>query len=158
VDQYIVSAQLPAFVGHPAYRNEQLMTWWPRLEGKSGDIIGPIGIFHSSFNLVSFTFPKLGAVGLRKIESRHPAQVLIMGTTDRGFLEGVRALTTFDPTVVRRGVLSHGHYHLNVWLVDLRRYLRGSGSTQTASATASPQRQSPNRNGRLDSSAASRGA
>lgn len=141
VDQYVVSARLPAFVGHPAYRNEQLLTWWPQSDGYSGAIIEPMGIFHSWFNLVSLTFPRVGPLGLQKIESRHVAQVLLMGTSDSRFPEGIRALRLFEPTIVRRAVLSDNLYHLHVWLVDLGRYLREPG--RTAARMRPPNAHSP---------------
>ncbi len=122
VDQYQVTAELPGFVGHPTYDGEQLLTWWPL--GQTGELTGPIGIFHSGFNLVGVTFPQLDRSAEGKIEQRRPGQILLMSVTGEGFSRAVQSLAPFQPVVVRRGVLSDGPVHLHVWLVDLRRYLR----------------------------------
>ena len=122
IDQYAVATELPRFVGHPAYRAEQLLTWWPARYATA--VVEPMGIYHSSFNAVSWTFPVLGTVGAHKIESRHAAQVLLLSLTGHGFARAVRSLASYRPTVIRRGILTHGAYHLHVWLVDLGAYLR----------------------------------
>ncbi len=123
VDLYQVTAELPGFVGHPTYDGEQLLMWWP--EKETSLLIEPIGMFHSGFNGVSSPFPNLDAQGKGKIEARRPAQILLMSLTVDRFSRAVQWLAPFRPVVVRRGVLSDGPVHLYVWLVDLRRYLRG---------------------------------
>jgi hypothetical protein len=122
VAEYTVVSELPDFVGHPAYRGESLLTWEPRKE--FGDLLGPMGLYHNAITWVSETFPVLSPNGVRKIERWRSPQVLIMSLTGRDFAQAVRSLARFHPAVVRRGVLSHGWYHLHVWLVDLRRYQR----------------------------------
>ena len=117
VDQYHVTTELPAFVGPPAYHGEQLLTWWAAADASA--VVEPMGIYHSAFNAVSFTFPVLGSAGSTKIERRRAAQVLLLGRTGRQFAQAVRSLAQFQPTVARRAVLSHGAYHLHVWLIDL---------------------------------------
>jgi hypothetical protein len=118
VDQYQVVSELPAFVGPPAYRGEQLLTWWPKQQTLS--LQGAIGIYHASFNQVSWSFPRLNDNGARKISARHAAQILLMGLNDHGFPEAVRSLERFNPVVARRRELRDGGYVLDVWLVDLR--------------------------------------
>ena len=122
IDQYSVTTRVEAFVGPPAYRGEDLLTWWPTLD--IGALLGPVGIFHAGFNMLSPSFPNLGDYGVQRIKSRHAAQVLILSTTGQDFPQAVRSLARFTPVVVRRGVLSHGSFHLHLWLVDLERYLR----------------------------------
>jgi hypothetical protein len=122
VERYQVTCELPGFVGHPAYRGEQLLTWWP--ERQTGALTEPIGIFHSRFNAVTGPFPNLVAFAKQNIEERRPAQVLLMSTDGQRFSRAVRSLRPFQPVVVRRGVLADGSFHLHLWLVDLRRYLR----------------------------------
>jgi hypothetical protein len=119
IDQYQVVSELPAFVGPPAYRGEQLLTWWPTPETLS--MQGAIGIYHASFNQVSWSFPRLNDNGARKIRARHAAQILLMGLNDHGFAEAVRSLARFSPAVVRRRELKDGGYALDLWLVALRR-------------------------------------
>jgi hypothetical protein len=83
-----------------------------------------MGIYHNAITWVSETFPVLSPNGVRKIHDWRAAQVLLMSLTGLDFAQAVRSLARFQPVVVRRAVLSHGWYHLHVWLVDLGRYLR----------------------------------
>jgi hypothetical protein len=122
VSEYTVDSELPGFVGHAAYKGEVLLTWEPRHD--FDDLLGPMGIFHNAFTWVSQTFPVLNLAGAQQIETTRAAQVLMMSVTGRDFARGVRSLARFRPVVVRRAILSRGSFHLYVWLVDLRRYLR----------------------------------
>jgi hypothetical protein len=125
VDAYQVTSELPGFVGHAAYPGEQLLTWWPHAE--TGELMGPIGMFHSGYDAVSVvSYPILLPGARAKIEYRRPAQILLMSTTGDGFSTALgqlrRAHAHFDPDVVRRGVLSDGTFDLHVWLIDLDKY------------------------------------
>jgi hypothetical protein len=119
VDEYEVTTELPGFVGHPTYVGEQLLLWWPAQQ--IDDLVEPVGIFHADFDSVTGTFPQLDRDAWGKIEHRRPGQVLLISITGDGFSRAVRSLALFWPSVVRRGVLSAGGYHVHVWLVDLRR-------------------------------------
>ena len=121
VDEYEVTTELPGFVGHPTYVGEQLLTWWPEKDTRA--LIEPIGMFHAEFNAVTGPFPNLVVTSEEKIESRRPAEVLLMSWTGEDFAKAVTWLAPFGPDVVRKGVLSDGGFHLHVWLVDLRCYL-----------------------------------
>ena len=136
VAEYRVLSELPGFVGHAAYRGEVLLTWEP--ESEFGDLQGPLGLYHNAFTWVSLTFPVLNHDGARQIEGTRAAQVLIMSLTGHDFAQAVRSLAHFQPVVVRRAILSHGWYHLHVWLVDLGRYLRRTrtGTPHVPAATA----------------------
>ena len=101
VDEYQVDSELPAFVGHATYAGEQLLTWWS--EKDTHALIEPIGMFHAEFNAVTGPFPNLVASSEEKIESRRPAQVLLMGFTGEGFYKAVRWLAPYKPRVVRTG-------------------------------------------------------
>jgi len=121
VDEYQVTAEVPGFVGHAAYPGEQLLTWWPHDE--TGELIGPIGIFHSGYNAINpRAFPELIPAARARIEFRRPAQVLLMSVTGAGFPQALRSMARFSPVVVHRGVLSDGTFHLHLWLLDLGRY------------------------------------
>ena len=122
VDRYVVTSELPGFVGHAAYPGEQLLVWWP--EKELATVIEPIGIFHSRFNGVNSPFPNLVPLASSNIEYRRPAEILLMSVTGQDFFKAVKWLKPFKPQVVKQGVLSDGSYHLHLWLVDLRRYLR----------------------------------
>jgi hypothetical protein len=122
VAQYKVIAELPGFAGPAKHRGEILLTWEP--QGQFGAMLGPLGIFHNAFTWVSQSFPVLDRIGVRQIERRRAAQVLLMSLTGRHFGAAVRALARFRPLVVRRGILHHGSYRLHVWLIDLRRHPR----------------------------------
>jgi hypothetical protein len=122
VDEYVVDSQLPGFVGRAAYRGESMLTWEPPSEFVA--LQGPMGIYHNVATWVCRTFPLLDDAGVRKIEAWRAAQVLLMSRTGDRFAQAVQSLARFQPVVVRRRVLGHGTYHLHVWLIDLRRYLR----------------------------------
>ena len=122
VSKYTVLSELPGFVGSPAYKGEVLLTWEPRQQ--FGDLLGPMGLYHNLFTWVNESFPALTPNGVHKIESWRAAQVLLMSLTGAHFAQAARSLAPFGPVVVRRAILSDGSYHLHVWLVDLRRYLR----------------------------------
>lgn len=122
VSEYTVVSELPGFVGRATYRGEQLETWAPVRD--FGPLLGPMGIYHGAFNLLTGSFPSLDAFGVHKLEFRRIAQVLLMSTTGDHFAQAVRSLAPYQPVVVRRGVLSDGSYHLHVWLVDIGRYIR----------------------------------
>jgi hypothetical protein len=81
-------------------------------------------MFHNAFTFVNWTFPVLGRDGAQRIEQWRVPQVLLLSLTGRDFARAVRALDRFAPVVVRRGVIANGSYHLHVWLVDLRSYIR----------------------------------
>lgn len=123
IEEYSVTTRVQAFVGQASYRGERLLTWWPPLD--IGYVLGPVGLYHAGFNMVSPSFPELGAYGITRIRTRRPAQVLIMSATGQDFARAVASLAPFRPVVVRRGVLSDGSYHLHLWLADLEKYLRG---------------------------------
>jgi len=126
VDEYVVNSQIPGFVGRAAYRGESMLTW--EAPSQWGALQGPMGIYHNAATWVSTTFPVLNDDGARKIEAWHAAQVLLMGRTEDQFAQAVQSLARFQPVVVRQRVLRHGTSQLYVWLIDLRRYLRGTRS------------------------------
>ena len=136
VDEYQVDSELPAFVGHATYAGEQLLTWWS--EKDTHALIEPIGMFHAEFNAVTGPFPNLVASSEEKIESRRPAQVLLMGFTGEGFYKAVRWLAPYKPRVVRTAVLSDGGFHLHVWLVDLRCYIHNPPGGRPSICAALP--------------------
>jgi 4-amino-4-deoxy-L-arabinose transferase-like glycosyltransferase len=114
IDWYEVSASLPAFVGDPTYKGEQLMMWAPPAE--VGALIEPIGMFHAGFNLLS-GFPVLSAAAATELARRHPAEILLVGNTAAGFQTALVALDTYEPVVVRKAVLRHGTAVLHAWLI-----------------------------------------
>ncbi len=136
VAQYKVISELPGFAGPAKHRGEVLLTWEP--QGQFGAVLGPLGIFHNAFTWVSQSFPVLDRIGVRQIERRRAAQVLLMSLTGRHFGAAVRALARFRPLVVRRGILHHGSYRLHVWLIDLRRHPRLPARHVRRPGSASP--------------------
>ncbi len=126
IEEYRVSSELPAFVGKPAYRGEQLIMWtqksdWPQL-------YGPMGIYDDFMNAFWGSFPTLDAVDKYEVEERRPGQILLISLDGSGFNQAVQSLSPYAPVVVRRAVLGNSSYHLHVWLVDLTRYDAPAGS------------------------------
>ena len=123
LDTYAVDAQVPDFVGAPAYKGEVLLQWEPL--SQYHDLLGPIGLYHNAITLVSGTFPVLRADGIGKIEYFRPGQILLMSLTGDHFGQALKSLAPFNAVLVRQRVISDGDYHLHVALIDLRSYLRG---------------------------------
>ena len=119
IDWYVISSELPAFVGDPTYKGEQLMMWVP--PGQVGGLIEPIGMFHAGFNLLS-GFPLLTGADAAALARRRPAELLLLGETEAGFRRAVTNLSTYEPLVVRRTVLRHGTAALSAWLIVLQLY------------------------------------
>jgi hypothetical protein len=123
VSLYVVTADIPAFVGPATYSDEQLLIWWPRDEQQR--ILGPIGIYHAFFDSIPGNLGALSAPGRQIIEQRKAAQVLLLSFTGQDFAQSLTALSPFQPRLVRTGILRSGSVALHVWLIDLNRYFRG---------------------------------
>jgi hypothetical protein len=120
LEDYRVTSEVPAFVGPPAYRGEQLVMWMSRAD--SPRLYGPIGLYEAFANTLPGAFPTLDALGRSVIENRRPGQVLLLSMDGSGFGDAVKSLGPYAPVVVRRAVLGDSSYHLHLWLVDLTRY------------------------------------
>ncbi len=118
LDWYRVTASLPNFVGPPAHAGDQILMWFKHAEYDS--MLGPVGIYHGYYDAVPGGFPVLTKQGADKIDSRKPAQILLMGTSAEGYPRALRSLRPFGARVVKKGVLSAGSAHLHLWLIDLR--------------------------------------
>lgn len=123
VSLYVVTADIPAFVGPATYSGEQLLIWWPRDEQQL--ILGPIGIYHAFFDSIPGNLGALSAPGRAMIEQRRPSQVLLLSFTGRDFAQSLTALSPFQPQLVRTAILRSGSVALHVWLIDLNQYFRG---------------------------------
>lgn len=123
IDLYMVTADLPVFVGPATYTGEQLLIWWPRDEQQ--EILGPIGIYHAFFDSIPGALGSLSAPGREMIEQRQPAQILLLSFTGQDFAQSLTALGPFQPRLVRTGILRSGSAALHVWLIDLGQYYRG---------------------------------
>jgi tetrahydromethanopterin S-methyltransferase subunit C len=123
VNLYVVTADIPTFVGPATYSDEQLLIWWPRDEQQL--ILGPIGIYHAFFNSVPGNLGALSVPGRQIIEQRKAAQILLLSFTGQDFAQSLAALSPFQPALVRTGILRSGSVALHVWLIDLNRYFRG---------------------------------
>jgi hypothetical protein len=122
VGLYIVTTDLPGFVGPATYSGEQLLIWWPKDEQQQ--ILGPIGIYHAFFDTIPSPLGALSPAGRRMIEQRQPAQVLLLSFTGQDFAQSLTALAQFQPVLVRTGILQSGPVALHVSLIDLDLYDR----------------------------------
>lgn len=123
VNLYVVTTELPGFVGPATYSGEQLLMWWPAVYQQ--ELLGPIGIYHAFYDSLLGDFGTLSSAQRGMIEQRRPAQILLMSFTDDDFEQSFNALRAFAPRLVRTGVLRSGPVGLHVWLIDLDRYFRG---------------------------------
>ncbi len=122
VGLYVVTADLPGFVGPAAYAGEQLLIWWPRAEQQR--ILGPIGMYHAFFDSIPSPLGVLSAPAIRMIEQRQPAQILLLSFTGQDFAQSVTALAPFQPVLVRTAILRSGPVALHASLIDLDQYDR----------------------------------
>jgi hypothetical protein len=122
VSLYVVTADLPIFVGPATYSGEQLLIWWPRDEQQQ--ILGPIGIYHAFFDSIPSPLGELSAAGRQMLEQRKPAQVLLLSFTGQDFAQSLTALAPFQPVLVRSTILRSASVALHVWLIDLGVYDR----------------------------------
>jgi Dolichyl-phosphate-mannose-protein mannosyltransferase len=118
VDIYRVSAELPGFVGNATYRGEQLLMWWPTSE--SAWLSEPTGMYHFVFNTLPSTPPDLTPADVAMLERRKPAELLLLNSTGASPHQSLKALSGFEPRLMRSKVLHSGDFSLYVWLVNLR--------------------------------------
>ena len=120
VGLYVVTADLPGFVGPATYSGEQLLIWWPRDEQQR--ILGPIGIYHAFFDSIPSPLGVLSPPARQMIEQRQPAQILLLSFTGQDFAQSLTALAPFRPVQIRTGILRSGPITLHVSLIDLDLY------------------------------------
>jgi hypothetical protein len=125
IDSYRVVAEVPGFVGHPAYPGEQLLTWWS--QPQTFDLIGPIGIFHSGYDALPPSLPYVGPDVAGVLAARRPGQLLFLGETPAPFRLALSGLAPWHPTVQRKGVLRSGPVAVYLWLVRLGIYAHPGG-------------------------------
>lgn len=119
IEEYRAVAKLPEFLGPPSYPGEQFMVWGNTQDRATGRLVGPIGFLGANSVSLQGTFPTLDETDQDEINAHRPAQIILMGFTNRGFPQAVSSLKSFGPRVIRRGVLGDHLYPLHVWLVDL---------------------------------------
>ncbi|MGA7986956.1 MAG: hypothetical protein WCB51_01000 [Candidatus Dormiibacterota bacterium] len=122
VDLYSITTQLPGFVGPAAYSGEELVTWWS--DNEIGYLREPIGMYHAFFNSIPSDLGPLIPAGAQFLDTRRPAQVLLMSFNGSLFPESLQSLAPYQPEVVKTGVLRAGSLGLHLWLVDLKTYIR----------------------------------
>lgn len=124
VDQYRVAADLPQFVGNSTYPSERLLMWFPIAEDKA--LAQIIGIYHANFDSFTSSPPDLTAADRALLLQRRPAEILVFNVAN--FPATLRALSAYDPTLLRKTVLTSGSYALHAWLISLGAYLHASQS------------------------------
>jgi hypothetical protein len=118
VDIYRVSAELPSFVGNATYKGEQLLMWWPPSE--VGTLISPTGMYHFVFNSLPSGPPVLTGSDVAMLEQRRPAELLLLNTSGGSPAASLKALSSFEPRLLRSAVLHSGSVDLYVWLINLK--------------------------------------
>jgi hypothetical protein len=120
VDIYKISTELPGFVGNATYRNEQLLMWWPPSEEPT--LLTPTGMYHYDFNTLPSGPPDLTSADVQMLDSRRPAELLLLNTTGGSPEASEKALSDFDPVLLRSSVLRSGDVTVYVWLINLREF------------------------------------
>ncbi len=122
VDLYSITTQLPGFVGPAAYSGEHIVMWWS--DDEIAYLREPIGMYHAFFNSIPSDLGPLIPAGAQFLESRRPAQVLLMSFNGALFPQSLDSLAPYQPDVVKTGVLRAGSLALHLWLIDLGVYAR----------------------------------
>jgi hypothetical protein len=120
VDDYRIAAELPGFVGNATYKGEQLLMWWPPSEVVALDDL--VGMYHFSFNTLPSAPPDLTVQDVAMLDSRRPAELLLLDTSDIGPTNAISALARFDPILMRQTVLKSGKAVVYIWLINLRQF------------------------------------
>ena len=121
IDSYRIATALPAFVGPATYRGEQLLIW--RLTSGHLDYLTyAIGMYHDGFNKLHSYSPDLTQRDRRKLRSRRPAELLLVGDSAAPFRTALQHLSAFRPALARAGELRAGPLVLHVWLIRLGTY------------------------------------
>ena len=109
-------------MGNAAYSGEQLLMWLPG--NQIGELMGPIGMYHGGFNFLPTGLPILSAPDAATLESRRPAELLLLSTTGAQFEAALVALGPYQPVLARTTVMRQGTTVLHAWLIVLRYFAR----------------------------------
>lgn len=120
IDEYRIATELPTFVGSATYQNEEMLMWWPPKE--TGTLLQPASMYHFDFNTLPGTPPDLTAQDRAVLAARRPPELLLLDTTGTGPQKEMRALSDYDPRMLRSTVLRSGDVTVYAWLVDLRAF------------------------------------
>jgi hypothetical protein len=121
IDGYRIATALPAFVGPAAYRGEQLLVW-QLTRGRFDYLTYAVGMYHDGFNRLHNYSPDLTQRDRQKLESRRPAELLLVGSSAAPFRTALHHLSAFRPALARAGELRAGPLVLHVWLIRLGIY------------------------------------
>jgi hypothetical protein len=121
-DSYRIAAALALFPGPPAYRGEQVLTWWPISNRGASPFTEYAGMYHGKFNTLPSNPPDLTAQDRHKLKKRRPAELLLFDTSAASFPTALRELGAFRPSLMRIGELRAGPLVLHVWLIRLGTY------------------------------------
>jgi hypothetical protein len=118
LDAYRVTTDIPGFVGNATYKNEQLLTWIPR--SQFGTLLSIIGMYHSGFDELPTSPPDVTRNVVGMLDSRKPAELLILDTHYVDPSAALNALSRFQPVLLRAATLRSGSFVLYVWLINLK--------------------------------------
>jgi Dolichyl-phosphate-mannose-protein mannosyltransferase len=118
IDRYRIATALPSFVGQPAYTGEQVFMWWPgRLNAAYVEYAGVAE--RGAFNSLNSQLPDLTKHDRYMLQLRHPAELLLFGSSAASFPAALSKLAAFRPVLMRSRELRAGSEVLYVWLIRL---------------------------------------
>jgi hypothetical protein len=123
IDTYRVAAELPVFVRPATYSGEQLVMWWPVSQGGFPNR-EYAGMYHGLTNSLRGNLGDLTVADRKMLEQRRPAEVLLFARSAASFPAALRALSPFQPELMRTTTLRSGPAILHAWLIRLGRYFR----------------------------------
>ncbi len=119
VEAYRVASKLHLVVPRARFPGDDLMMWYPA--GQSNQMNEPTAQYLWHVNSLRETMPDLLSSDAKVLRRRRPGLLVLLSPTGTELPGAVRSLSTasFEPTVLRREVLSGTSQRLYVWVVEL---------------------------------------
>jgi 4-amino-4-deoxy-L-arabinose transferase-like glycosyltransferase len=122
VEAYRVASKLHLVVPRARFRGDDLMLWYP--PAQSDRMNEPAAQYLWHVNSLRETMPKLVPSDVKLLRRRQPGVLVLLSATGTELPGAVRSLSAaaFEPTVLRRDVLSGRSQRLHVWVVQLANF------------------------------------
>jgi uncharacterized protein (DUF697 family) len=122
VEAYRLASKLHLVVPRARFSGDDLMMWYP--PGQSGQLNGVTAQYLWHVNSLRQTMPELVPADLKVLRRRRPATMLLLSATGTELPAALRSLAanSFEPTVLRREVLSGNPTSVHVWVVELHKF------------------------------------
>jgi hypothetical protein len=121
IDGYRIATELPGFVGTATYPGERLIAWPLTPLFADDHMVEALGMYFMIGDLSS-TQPDLGRSDREILQTKRPAQLLLLGNSAASFPTALRSLTAYRPALTHAGELRSGPLVLHIWVIRLGVY------------------------------------